>query len=556
MIFQKILLISFVYFPIFGLTRGIVEECKKNDGKEEEEKAVNILDSFGSCEVDDTRFTDFQNVDLKSFALKWNEHLKIDKVPSLTNECKGQAAVGCERAPIDLTATYKNSTKPRQIIIDTDFENEVDDYLAVTWALLSFAGPSSKAKIVSIIAAPFSFRHRFLPYVQAKKIYLEDEKNGFDSLKKQPRVFLYGYPGKGVGGQITSLLRFKDIGITPESMIEKDNHATWCPDRGMEESYQGLKEFLKLFKKAKRAGISPAVASVANTTVFRGQSKYVTGTDPLNLIASDGVQDLIYRARKASVEEPLYVVCIAAPTNVASALLIAPDIVGKLVVLWDASWSLKNRGRVVSGSLNLGEDLVASRIMLESGVRMLYFPGFPSGQTLQLSFPEMEAWYKGRGPVSDAIYNRFNNNPDAQFTGLGYGRYRSIGTTRVMWDIGNFMPFILPNLLSVTAVPAARLQRVETVPNTCKGYESIGTGCMAYYPTVSNGEKKETYPCKEIDQYDTTRCNDAFFVDAPKFNDTFLDERSQLVEASMLGGLSGPGGSGINLLQKLAEVGL
>ena len=56
---------------------------------------MNILDFFGAYKVDDKRFTDFQNVDLKSFALKLNEHLKIDKVPILTNECKGQSAVGC-----------------------------------------------------------------------------------------------------------------------------------------------------------------------------------------------------------------------------------------------------------------------------------------------------------------------------------------------------------------------------------------------------------------------------------------------------------------------------
>ena len=73
----------------------------------------------------------------------------------------------------------------------------------------------------------------------------------------------------------------------------------------------------------------------------------------------------------------------AAPTNVATDLLIAQESVGKIVLLWDASWSLQNQGRVFTGSLNKGEDLVVSHIVLESGVYVLYFLGFPSGKTLQ-----------------------------------------------------------------------------------------------------------------------------------------------------------------------------
>lgn len=333
-------------------------------------------------------------------------------------------------------------------------------------------------------------------------------------------------------------------------MIERDNHATWCPDRGMEESYKGIKRFLKLFAQAKDAGIAPAFASIAETPVFRGQDKYLTGQDPSKLVASEGVADLIRKAKSASVKAPLFVVCFGAPTNVASALIIAPEIVGKIVLLWDSSWGLENRGRVVTGSLNNGEDPVASRVVLECGLRMLYFPGFPLGQTLQLSGPEMEAWYKGQGAVSDAIFQRYNNDPDAQFTGLGYGRYRNSGTTRIMWDVGNFIPFIIPDLLDVHAVPSPRLQKVQTVSNSCNGYESIGCTCQAYYPNDHT-----TYLCKDIDPYNMTSCNDGVFVDVPN-GDEILHKRQHLVEAKMIGSLSGPGGAGIDLLHKLQAAGL
>jgi hypothetical protein len=77
---------------------------------------------------------------------------------------------------------------------------------------------------------------------------------------------------------------------------------------------------------------------------------FITGSDPSSLEASEGVKDLIERARASTVEDPLFVVSIATPTNVAAALLIAADIVGNLVVLWDAcimeyrnSWPLSHR---------------------------------------------------------------------------------------------------------------------------------------------------------------------------------------------------------------------
>lgn len=507
------------------------------------------LTCFEPCPVDDVSFTDYQNVNLEPFITQWREHLEMDQVPSITAFCKDGTAESCDRGPINFTAASNNG-KPRQVVIDTDFANEVDDYLAVAWALLSSVGPGPSAQldVTSIIAAPFSFRYRFLPLVRAQELYRKDMLNGYSRLSKIKYNFLYG-PPTSPGGQLSKLLRLKDVGVTPEIMIERDNHATWCPDRGMKESYTAIKRFLKLFKEAKNAGIAPAYASIAETPVFRGQTKYLTGVDPNKVQASEGVTDLINKAKSATVEDPLFVVCIAAPTNVASALLIAPEIVGKIVLLWDASWGLENRGRVVSGSLNEREDLVASRILLESGVRMLYFPGFPSGQTLQLSAPEMEAWYKGQGAVSDAIFQRYNNNPDAQFSGLGYGRYRNTGTTRVMWDIGNFVPFITPGLLSVHAVKSPRLQRVATVKKTCNGYETIGTTCMAYYPGKTDDEDK--YLCQNLDPYNLKQCNDAFFVDA-----TEDKNQTTLVQASMLGGLSGPGGSGINLLHQLQAAGL
>jgi inosine-uridine nucleoside N-ribohydrolase len=499
---------------------------------------------FGPCDVNsvDPAFTDYETVNLDKWRTQWKRHLTEGNVPSLTMDCANKTAESCERGSINWSG--------KRIVIDSDVANEVDDLVAIAWALLSSVGPSKQVQVESIIAAPFSFRYRLLPLLRAQELFEQDRLNGYGNLTSVQHKFLYG-PPESPGGQMTKLIRLKDVGITPQLMIEQDNHATWCAGRGMNASYDELVRFVGHFKQAIDAGIAPAFAEIAETPLFRGQGSFITGSDPSRLEASEGVKDLIERARASTVEDPLFVVSIAAPTNVAAALLIAPDIVGKIVVLWDASWSIVNRGRSVTGSLNMGSDQVASRVLFESGVRMLYFPGFPSGQTLQLSKPEMEAWYKGQGPVSNALWERYNNNPDSQFSGLGQGRYAGAGSTRVMWDTGNFIPFIIPSLLSVHAVSQpVKLQRVKTVDATCNGFETIGTTCQAYYP---NDDSNDTYNCKELDPYNQTRCNDGFFVDAPKQDDVF---NRALVEAQMLGGLSGPGGSGMDLLYKLQAAGL
>jgi len=498
---------------------------------------------FYACPVDDVASIDYSSVDLNKWRVEWNSHLQ--EVPSLTEECKKDGkTVGCQRGSIDWT-----SAGPKRLLIDTDFVNEVDDFFAVAWALLSSVGTSPQVTVTAIVAAPFSFRPLFLPLLRAQELLDDEKSNGGQTLTTVQKEYL--------DGQMASLIRLKDVGITPKLMIERDNHATWCPSRGMEQSYLGLKRFVKLFGEAGFAGICPAFKNIKDTPIKRGQTKYLSGTNLDNLdslIESEGVAEIIRQAKASSIEDPLYVSCIATPTNVATALLLAPEIVGKIIVLWDASWGLENRGRVVTSSLNLSEDYVATRILFESGVRMLYFTAFASGQTLQLSAPEVNAWYKGQGPVSDALFQRYNNNPDRLFSGLGFGRYHNAGTTRIMWDVGNFIPFILPDLLSVRAVPSPRLEKVKTVlsddgSSSCNGYESLGTTCMAYYP--NDDTSGNTYMCNAINPYNKTQCIDGFFVDAQEEEYPRL-----LVETELISGLSGPGGSGIDLLHKLQAAGL
>src|SRR5258705_13072829 len=69
----------------------------------------------------------------------------------------------------------------------------------------------------------------------------------------------------------------------------------------------------------------------ADGFVYQGATAWLPALD--RPVPSAAVDDLIARAR-AGGSEPLYVVAIGAITNIASALLAAPDIAGRIGGVW------------------------------------------------------------------------------------------------------------------------------------------------------------------------------------------------------------------------------
>ena len=98
------------------------------------------------------------------------------------------------------------------------------------------------------------------------------------------------------------------------------NSRAATPGEGMEQSHA---EILRLLE---RMDVAP------EGLVYRGVTEYV-GPEKVAREA-EAVDDLIARARASAEDDPLYVVAIAAISNVASALLKAPDIADKIVVVW------------------------------------------------------------------------------------------------------------------------------------------------------------------------------------------------------------------------------
>jgi inosine-uridine nucleoside N-ribohydrolase len=171
---------------------------------------------------------------------------------------------------------------------------------------------------------------------------------------------------------------------------------------------------------------------------------------PTSPVRSPGVERLIELARESS--GVLYVVAIGCLTNVASALLIAPDIVDKIVVIWTAGYPSTDP-RSNQPALNLVQDPHAVRVVLDSGVPYIYMPGYTVGQQLTVSQPEMHAWVKGAGPLGDLLADLYDNNPLHRMLGIG----DHFGRTWVIWDLICLAWLIDPALVTTTLRPTPGL---------------------------------------------------------------------------------------------------
>jgi len=184
------------------------------------------------------------------------------------------------------------------------------------------------------------------------------------------------------------------------------NSRSFGPGDGMEKSFA---EILRLLKRLR---VSP------ENFVFKGSTEYLS--DYKNPCKSDAVSDLIERAMEPN-DEPLYVVAIGAITNIASAILIEPEIIDKIVVLWLGGHALHWSN---TDEFNLRQDVTASRLIFDCGVPLVHIPCNGVTTHLHTTVPEMETYVKGRGEIGDYLFKIYSNyNPE------------HCGWSKVIWDI-------------------------------------------------------------------------------------------------------------------------
>ncbi len=165
--------------------------------------------------------------------------------------------------------------------------------------------------------------------------------------------------------------------------------------------------------------------------VFAGSASYLS--DPATSVQSDAAHHLVATARACPGDQPLYVLALGCVTNIASALLLAPDIVDRIVVVWTSGFP--SHAPHINHSFNLEQDLWASQLLLNSGVPLVYLPGYHVGAQLRLSLAEMERYVNGHSAMGNYLHQLFTNNPLWPLLGINPQTAHQQAHSWVIWDI-------------------------------------------------------------------------------------------------------------------------
>ena len=201
------------------------------------------------------------------------------------------------------------------------------------------------------------------------------------------------------------------------------NERSSGPEDGMLRSYD---EILRVLQR---------LGHPSENFVYHGSRAWLPATgEP---VRSPAVDDLVSRAT-AGAEGPLYVVAIGAITNVASAILQAPEIVERIVVVWlgghPTYWHH-------TSEFNLRQDLLASRLIFDSGVALVRVPCINVTEHLTTTQAELARFVQGRGAIGDYLFEIFSAYYDDH-----YARSKEI------WDLGPLAWLVQPEWVETALI--------------------------------------------------------------------------------------------------------
>ena len=299
---------------------------------------------------------------------------------------------------------------PVRLLIDTDTANEIDDQYALAWAFLS----PEVCQIEAVTAEPFSFQHHRPGLLLSEGIIDAKGKDGAHAEELNSRF----------DGWVQRLhrqgRRVADVEFCP-------------PDEGMERSYD------EIVRVCGKLGVA------TDGLVHRGSPGYLTGLDaPFDNAAVEAIIELA-----SSGEAPLYIAAMGCVTNVASAILRAPEIIRNIVLIWTSAYP-SSSPHCNGPSLNLVQDPVASRFIFDCGVPHVYLPGYHVGAQLKISLPEMEKFVKGRGAIGDYLWHLYTQNPLHTMFALE----DTARSTWVIWDMIDIAWLLNPDWVPSMVVPS------------------------------------------------------------------------------------------------------
>ena len=194
------------------------------------------------------------------------------------------------------------------------------------------------------------------------------------------------------------------------------NQNSVSPEDGMLKSVEEMYRLLKLMNMERE--------------VYEGSQRWLP--DEQTPVISPAAEDLARRAMAYSPENPLYLVCIGAITNVASALLINPEIADRIVIVWLGGHDF---GWMDSNEFNLRQDVAAGRVVYQSGAPLIMMPAQLVTSKFATTGPELKYWMSGKNPLCDFLMNKVLDDMEKKYEGIAWSR-TIWDVTGIAWPLG------------------------------------------------------------------------------------------------------------------------
>ena len=201
------------------------------------------------------------------------------------------------------------------------------------------------------------------------------------------------------------------------------NDRSTSPEDGMEKSYQEILNVLSILNIS------------SEKIVYRGSKGFLK--DENTPQESQAARDLVKRAMEDR-DEPLYVVAIGAITNVASAILLEPRIIEKIVLIWLGGHAFFWQD---TKEFNLQQDVYASRLVFNCGVPLVHIPCMGVTTHFVTTIPELECYLMGKSEIGTyltEIVKGYTNQP--------------FGWSKVIWDVTAIAWLINPDWVPTSIV--------------------------------------------------------------------------------------------------------
>lgn len=211
---------------------------------------------------------------------------------------------------------------------------------------------------------------------------------------------------------IAYLLRSQDrVNLRAIYSAPFKNARSLSPQNGMEKSYEEIKKLLWLAERTDMLD-----------KVYQGAERWLP--NELTPVTSPATEDLIAKARQYTQDKPLYVLSIGAITNIASALISAPDISDKVVIIWLGGHAYHYTH---NNEFNCKQDVAAARVVFDSRAPLVQLPCFGVVDALATTEHELRHWLGSKNALCSYLSENTIEEADSYAKGKPW--------SRVIWDI-------------------------------------------------------------------------------------------------------------------------